>query len=246
MQIGNFAEDYQKKTDEELLQLAMDSHQLTSEAQGNLTSEFAKRGISAEQIRAFGDEKKQLRIGAPEKLESVASSATVRGRGSYSIAPPLPSETSKAPWRPKVAGRIAFFFGPVAGALVVAISLRRMGVPTKRQEGRASRTGRGSSRGGNSLLHSRHPVTACRVRCGDRVPVDFPRLHGERVQRMASHSPECHALQRRERDRMGLARNLPVSCDCLPRVFGVVSTSPHRLVTLRKPAVIRRGITHIS
>ena len=91
MQIGNFAEDYQKKTDEELLQLAMDSHQLTSEAQGNLTSEFAKRGISAEQIRAFGDEKKQLRIGAPEKLESVASSATVRGRGSYSIAPPLPS-----------------------------------------------------------------------------------------------------------------------------------------------------------
>jgi len=31
------------------------------------------------------------------------------------------------PWRPKAAGRIAFFFGPVAGALVVAISLRRMG-----------------------------------------------------------------------------------------------------------------------
>jgi len=116
-----------KKTDEELLQLAMDSDQLTSKAQGYLTSEFAKRGISAEQIRAFRDEKKQLRIGAPEKLESVASSATVRGRDSYTIAPPLPSETSKAPWRPKVAGRIAFFFGPVAGALVVAISLRRMG-----------------------------------------------------------------------------------------------------------------------
>jgi hypothetical protein len=41
--------------------------------------------------------------------------------------PPLPSEISKAPWRPKAAGGIAFFFGPVAGALVVAISLRRMG-----------------------------------------------------------------------------------------------------------------------
>jgi len=127
MQIGNFAEDYQKKTDEELLQLAMDSDQLTSKAQGYLTSEFAKRGISAEQIRAFRGEKKQLRIGAPEKLESVASSATVRGRDSYTLAPPLPSETSKAPWRPKVAGRSAFLFGPVAGALVVAISLRRMG-----------------------------------------------------------------------------------------------------------------------
>lgn len=43
--------------------------------------------------------------------------------------PPLPSEVSKPPWRPKVAGVIAFFFGPVAGALVVAGSLRRMGYP---------------------------------------------------------------------------------------------------------------------
>ena len=43
------------------------------------------------------------------------------------LGPPLPSEVSKPPWRPKVAGVIAFFFGPVAGALVVASSLRRMG-----------------------------------------------------------------------------------------------------------------------
>jgi hypothetical protein len=43
------------------------------------------------------------------------------------LGPPLPSEVPKPPWRPKVAGRIAFFFGPVAGALVVASSLRRMG-----------------------------------------------------------------------------------------------------------------------
>ena len=40
--------------------------------------------------------------------------------------PPLPSETPKPPWRPKAAGTIAFFFGPLAGALVVVISLRRM------------------------------------------------------------------------------------------------------------------------
>jgi hypothetical protein len=39
----------------------------------------------------------------------------------------LSEEASEAPWRPKVAGRIAFFFGPIAGALVVASSLRRMG-----------------------------------------------------------------------------------------------------------------------
>jgi hypothetical protein len=40
---------------------------------------------------------------------------------------PLSAEISQAPWRPKVAGRIALFFGPIAGALVVVISLRRMG-----------------------------------------------------------------------------------------------------------------------
>ena len=37
----------------------------------------------------------------------------------------------KAPWRPKVAARIGFFLGPIAGALVVAASLRRMGLPDK-------------------------------------------------------------------------------------------------------------------
>jgi hypothetical protein len=127
MQIGNFAGDYQAKTDEELLRLAMELDQLTSEAQAHLTREFAKRGISAEQIRAFREEEELRRIGRPEKPESVASSPTVPGKDSYTIGPPLPSETPKAPWRPKVAGRIAFFFGPVAGALIVAISLRRMG-----------------------------------------------------------------------------------------------------------------------
>ena len=116
MQIGNFANEYQAKTDEELLRLAIDPDQLTSEAQAYLTSEFAKRGISAGQIRAFG-----------EGHEIVASAPLVRGRDSYTIGPPLPSESSKAPWRPKVAGRIAFFFGPVAGALIVVVSLRRMG-----------------------------------------------------------------------------------------------------------------------
>jgi hypothetical protein len=34
-------------------------------------------------------------------------------------------------FRPKVAGKIAFFFGPVAGALVSVINLRRTGYPLK-------------------------------------------------------------------------------------------------------------------
>ena len=116
MQIGDFAAEYQAKTNEELLRLAVDSDQLTAEAQAYLTSECAKRGISSEQVRAFR-----------ERPGLIESPPIVPGRDPYTIGPPLPSETSKAPWRPKVAGRIAFFFGPVAGALVVVISLRRMG-----------------------------------------------------------------------------------------------------------------------
>ena len=49
------------------------------------------------------------------------------GAQSFTIAPPSPSKTAKAPWGPKAVGLIALFFGPVAGAWVVAISLRRMG-----------------------------------------------------------------------------------------------------------------------
>jgi hypothetical protein len=49
----------------------------------------------------------------------------------YTIGPPLPAETPTAPWRPKTAGRIAFFFGPIAGAFVSSISLRRMGYAEK-------------------------------------------------------------------------------------------------------------------
>jgi hypothetical protein len=37
----------------------------------------------------------------------------------------------RAPYRPKVAGKIAFFFGPVAGELVSVVNLRRFGYPLK-------------------------------------------------------------------------------------------------------------------
>jgi disulfide bond formation protein DsbB len=37
----------------------------------------------------------------------------------------------KAPYRPQAAGRIAFFFGPVAGAIVSVINLRRFGYALK-------------------------------------------------------------------------------------------------------------------
>jgi hypothetical protein len=37
----------------------------------------------------------------------------------------------KPPYGPKVAGRMAFFFGPIAGALVTVVNLRRTGHPVK-------------------------------------------------------------------------------------------------------------------
>jgi hypothetical protein len=126
MQNGRFAGEYHAKTDEELLRLAIELDQLTPEAQASLTSEFAKRGISAAQIRTFRGDEELHKLGRPEKFGPVASSPIVPGTDSYTLGPLLPSEASKAPWRPKVAGRIAFFFGLVAGALIVAISLRRM------------------------------------------------------------------------------------------------------------------------
>ena len=122
-----FRQEVLSQTDVELLRLAMDSEQLTSEAKASLTSEFAKRGISAEQIRVFREEEELRGIATHERPEPVASSPMVLESYPYTIGRPLPSETAKAPWRPKAAGRIAFFFGPFAGALVVVISLRRMG-----------------------------------------------------------------------------------------------------------------------
>jgi len=50
---------------------------------------------------------------------------------SYTVGPTLPAELTKPPFRPGVAGRIGFFFGPIAGAFVASINLGRMGQPEK-------------------------------------------------------------------------------------------------------------------
>jgi hypothetical protein len=66
------------------------------------------------------------------RRRSIIDSASIEpGKDSYSIGPTLAAEMHKPPFRPGVAGRIAFFFGPIAGALVSVISLRRMGYPVK-------------------------------------------------------------------------------------------------------------------
>jgi hypothetical protein len=49
----------------------------------------------------------------------------------YALTPVLAAEMPKPPFDPKVAGRIAFFFGPIAGALVSVVSLRRSGHPLR-------------------------------------------------------------------------------------------------------------------
>lgn len=53
------------------------------------------------------------------------------GKDYASLTPVLAAEVGKPPFDPKVAGRIAFFFGPIAGALVSVISLRRAGYPLR-------------------------------------------------------------------------------------------------------------------
>jgi len=124
---GDLAGVYQAKTDEELLRLAMESDQLTSDAQAHLTRELGRRGINAEQISSFREGENRSRIGVPGRAENVAPQIVPRTDFNNIGAPVLSEMSTAPPWRPKAAGRIALFFGPVAGALVVAISLRRMG-----------------------------------------------------------------------------------------------------------------------
>ena len=66
-----------------------------------------------------------------EDAISTSSSTDPRLDVGYTTGPPLPAELPKPPFTPRAAARIAFFFGPLAGAMVSAISLRRMRHPDK-------------------------------------------------------------------------------------------------------------------
>lgn len=60
MEIQSFAEEYQNKTDDELLRLALDSEQLTPEAAAALNDELGRRRINKnEQLPVFIEEEKQ-------------------------------------------------------------------------------------------------------------------------------------------------------------------------------------------
>jgi hypothetical protein len=80
MHIEDIVKEYLRKTDEELLQLAMDSEQLTSAAQTALTNELAKRRINvAERPKVFRDE------GNRPRLERRADSAPLSSRDSHQV-----------------------------------------------------------------------------------------------------------------------------------------------------------------
>jgi FtsH-binding integral membrane protein len=64
----------------------------------------------------------------------MGSSAIEPGKDFSPIGPVLDAERLTAPFRPAVAGRIAFFFGPIAGALVSVVSLRRTGHPLRARQ----------------------------------------------------------------------------------------------------------------
>jgi hypothetical protein len=60
VEIQDLADEYQSKTDEELLRLALDSAELTTEANVVLNNELSRRGInSAERLTAFREEEEQ-------------------------------------------------------------------------------------------------------------------------------------------------------------------------------------------
>jgi hypothetical protein len=65
MQIQDLAKAYQTKNDDELLQLAMDSKQLTPEAHAALTSELARRRIGGVEHWNVQEEIAQSRIEQP-------------------------------------------------------------------------------------------------------------------------------------------------------------------------------------
>lgn len=70
----------------------------------------------------------------PLEASSMASPAIEPGKDYAPLGPVLPAEMLKPPFDPKVAGRIAFFFGPIAGALVSVVSLRRTGHPLRARQ----------------------------------------------------------------------------------------------------------------
>ena len=59
MEFQELAEEYQRKTDEELLRLALDPAQLTPEASSILNDELSKRRINTERLGTFGAEEEQ-------------------------------------------------------------------------------------------------------------------------------------------------------------------------------------------
>ena len=78
MQIQEIADEYRKKTDEDLLRLARDREQLTAEANSALTDELARRKIAAGRFKAFS--KEEERQGRKAAFRSKRQRARVAGR----------------------------------------------------------------------------------------------------------------------------------------------------------------------
>jgi hypothetical protein len=83
VQIQKLADEYRKKTDEDLLRLARDRKQLTAEANSALTDELAHRKIAAERFKAFS--KEEERQGRKEAFRSKRRRAHVAGRWWWKI-----------------------------------------------------------------------------------------------------------------------------------------------------------------
>ncbi len=83
MQIQEPADEYRKKTDDDLLRLASYREQLTPEAASALTDELARRKIAAERFKAFS--KQEERQGRKEAFRSKRQRTRTVGRWRWGI-----------------------------------------------------------------------------------------------------------------------------------------------------------------
>jgi hypothetical protein len=118
MQNEDLAREYRAKKNEELIRLAKKLDRLSPEASAVVMSEMTNRGL---QMPGSDGSSTFAYQGSFAGGPLVVAGTDPNGRPSVRVV------AARPPWMPKTAGRIAFWLGPMTGAMIVADSLRRMG-----------------------------------------------------------------------------------------------------------------------
>ena len=128
----DLVKEYRSKTDDELVRLWQDQAQLMPGASTCLAEEMARRQIGDfQRPSAFNEQPVPVQETFADWKSAGMQHAAGTAAAPYPGMPVPIAGASKPPWTPNTVGVIAFFFGPLAGALISSISLRRMGYPDK-------------------------------------------------------------------------------------------------------------------